>query len=82
MQKWMVLLLALSRSLITFPLDMGLLITKHLAQLKEFTLKLALFGIYMPLIGSVIGISLSMLIGLDLGTGFYFTVLISALLIL
>jgi len=61
-----------------FLLDMGLLITKHLAELKEFTLKLALFGIYMPLIGSVIGISLSMLIGLDIGTGFLFTVLISS----
>jgi len=61
-----------------FLLDMWLLITKHLAELKEFTLKLALFGIYMPLIGSVIGISLSMLIGLDIGTGFLFTVLISS----
>lgn len=61
-----------------FLLDMGLLITKHLTELKEFTIKLALFGIYMPLIGSVIGISLSILIGLDLGTGFLFTVLISS----
>lgn len=61
-----------------FLLDMGLLVTRHINELKEFTLKLAFFGIYMPIIGSIIGISLSMLLRLDLGTGFLFTVLISS----
>jgi hypothetical protein len=33
---------------------------------------------YMPLIGSIIGIVLSLMIGLDVGTGFLLTVLISS----
>ena len=61
-----------------FLLDMGLLVTKHLIELREFNIKLAMFGIYMPLIGSIIGVALSSFIGLDLGTGFLFTVLISS----
>ncbi|WP_316354664.1 sodium-dependent bicarbonate transport family permease [Candidatus Trichorickettsia mobilis] len=61
-----------------FLLDMGLLVSRHLSDLKEFNLKLVIFGIGMPLIGGVIGIALSVLIKLDLGTGFLFTVLISS----
>lgn len=58
-----------------FLLDMGLLVSRQLHYLKEFTLKLVLFGIYMPLIGALTGLSLSALIGLDLGTGMLFTIL-------
>ena len=58
-----------------FLLDMGLLVSRQLHYLKEFTLNLALFGIYMPLIGAVVGLLLSRLIGLDVGTGMLFTVL-------
>ncbi len=61
-----------------FLLDMGLLVTRQMHHLKEFNLKLVLFGIYMPLIGSAVGMGLSWLIGLDLGTGFLFTVLIAS----
>ena len=61
-----------------FLLDMGLLVTRQINHLKEFNLRLVLFGIYMPLIGSVVGLGLSYLIGLDLGTGFLFTVLIAS----
>jgi hypothetical protein len=58
-----------------FLLDMGLLVSRQLHHLKEFTLKLVLFGIYMPLIGAAIGLLSSKLIGLDVGTGTLFTVL-------
>ena len=58
-----------------FLLDMGLLVSRQLHHLKEFTFRLALFGIYMPLIGASIGLILSRIIGLDVGTGMLFTVL-------
>ena len=58
-----------------FLLDMGLLVSRQLHHLKEFTFKLALFGIYMPLIGATVGLTTSSIIGLDLGTGMLFTVL-------
>lgn len=58
-----------------FLLDMGLLVHRNLHQLKSFTWPLALFGLYMPLIGAGIGLGLSKLIGLDIGTGTLFTVL-------
>lgn len=58
-----------------FLLDMGLLVARNLHHLRSFTWPLALFGIYMPLIGGAIGLSASYLIGLDVGTGTLFTVL-------
>jgi hypothetical protein len=58
-----------------FLLDMGLLVAKNLHHLKSFTWPLALFGIYMPMIGASIGLALSWLIGLDVGTGTLLTVL-------
>lgn len=58
-----------------FLLDMGLLVSRELHHLKEFTLKLVLFGIYMPLIGATAGLTTSAVIGLDVGTGLLFTVL-------
>jgi hypothetical protein len=61
-----------------FLLDMGLLVAKNLHQLRQFTLSMALFGIYMPLIGGAIGITLAYLIGLDVGTGMLFTVLVAS----
>jgi hypothetical protein len=61
-----------------FLLDMGLLVTRQMHHLKEFNLRLVLFGIYMPLIGFAVGLGLSWIIGLDLGTGFLFTVLIAS----
>jgi len=61
-----------------FLLDMGLVVSRQLHQLKEFTVRLAAFGIYMPLIGAAVGLSLSKLIGLDTGTGTLFTVLIAS----
>jgi hypothetical protein len=58
-----------------FLLDMGLLVTKNLHHLKSFTWPLGLFGLYMPLLGSLIGLIFSRLIGLDVGTGTLFIVL-------
>lgn len=61
-----------------FLMDMGLLVSRQMHHLKEFTVKLFLFGIYMPLVGAGVGLSLSWLIGLDVGTGFLFTVLVAS----
>ena len=58
-----------------FLLDMGLVVSRQMHHLKEMTFKLVLFGIYMPLIGAFVGLCLSVLIGLDVGTGMLFTVL-------
>lgn len=58
-----------------FLLDMGLMVAKNLHHLRKFTWPLALFGLYMPLIGASIGLCASRLIGLDVGTGTLFTVL-------
>lgn len=58
-----------------FLLDMGLVVTKNLNHLKAFTWPLALFGIYMPLIGGGMGLLIAKLIGLDVGTGTLFSVL-------
>jgi hypothetical protein len=58
-----------------FLLDMGLVVAKNLHHLKGFTWPLALFGIYMPVIGASIGLLTSWAIGLDVGTGTLFAVL-------
>lgn len=58
-----------------FLLDMGLLVARNLHHLKSFSWPLALFGIYMPLIGAGVGLFASRLIGLDVGSGTLFTVL-------
>lgn len=58
-----------------FLLDMGLLVAKNFNYLKAFSWNLFLFGIYMPLIGATIGLSIAKLLGLDLGTGMLFVVL-------
>ncbi len=58
-----------------FLLDMGLLVARQLHYLREFSLNLVLFGLYMPLIGAAVGLICSILIGLDVGTGMLFIVL-------
>lgn len=58
-----------------FLLDMGLLVARNLQHLRNFTWPLALFGVYMPLLGATVGMGAAMLIGLDVGTGTLFTVL-------
>lgn len=58
-----------------FLLDMGLLVSKNLHQLKRFTWPLIAFGIYMPLLGAAAGLGIASLLGLDEGTGMLFTIL-------
>lgn len=58
-----------------FLLDMGLLVARNLVNLRQFTLPLVLFGLYMPLIGAAAGLGVSIGVGLDAGTGTLFTVL-------
>lgn len=61
-----------------FLLDMGLNVSKHLHHLKEFSLSLILFGFYMPIIGGSVGLAISWLIGLDVGTGTLFSILVAS----
>lgn len=58
-----------------FLLDMGLLVSRQLHHLKEFRISLILFGLYMPILGALIGLGISKWIGLNLGTAMLFTVL-------
>lgn len=58
-----------------FLLDMGIIVSRQLNHMRDFTLPLALFCIYMPLIGAATGLMASYLIGLDVGTGALFMVL-------
>lgn len=58
-----------------FLMDMGLLVAREWHHLKEFTVNLVLFGIYMPLMGACVGTFGSWLVGLDTGTGLLFIVL-------
>jgi hypothetical protein len=58
-----------------FLLDMGLLVAQNLSHLKQFTWSLGAFGVYMPLIGAAVGLGVSRMFGLNVGTGTLFTVL-------
>lgn len=61
-----------------FLLDMGLLVSRQAHHLKEFSPSLFVFGIYMPLIGGVLGAGVSKTLGLDIGTSMLFMVLCSS----
>ncbi len=61
-----------------FLMEMGLVVSRQMSHLKEFNFKLIAFGIYMPLIGATIGLALSFIIGLDVGSATLFTVLIAS----
>lgn len=58
-----------------FLFDMGMTVGTQRMKLKNFDLSLGAFGLYMPLIGALIGGGISQLLSLDLGTGMLFTVL-------
>jgi hypothetical protein len=61
--------------LYAFLFDMGLLVAQQVASLRLFTPSLIAFGLYMPCIGSIIGLCTSYLIGLDAGSGALFMAL-------
>ncbi|MGD1933827.1 MAG: sodium-dependent bicarbonate transport family permease [Candidatus Phaeomarinobacter sp.] len=58
-----------------FLLDMGLLAARRLRESAGLTLPLAAFGIYMPLIAAVLGVTAGSLLGLDVGSVALLTVL-------
>ena len=58
-----------------FLMDMGLLVSKNLHHVRQFSLGLGAFGIYMPLLGASCGLGASMALGLNPGTGTLLTVL-------
>ncbi len=58
-----------------FLLDMGLTVAKEIYHLRIFTLPLVIFGIYMPLIGAMLGLLISYFLRLDLGTATLFITL-------
>lgn len=58
-----------------FLLDMGLLAARRLRESTGLTLPLAAFGIYMPLIAAVLGVTTGTLLGLDVGSVALLTVL-------
>jgi uncharacterized protein len=58
-----------------FLLDMGLLVSKNLHLLKNFTPALVAFGIYMPCIGATLGALVAWILNIDVGTATLFIVL-------
>jgi len=58
-----------------FLLDMGLLAARRLRESAGLTMPLAAFGIYMPLIAAVLGVTAGTFIGLDVGSVALLTVL-------
>jgi hypothetical protein len=58
-----------------FLLDMGIIVSRQLHHMRDFTVPLALFCIYMPLIAAMTGLTVSSFIGLNAGTGALFMVL-------
>lgn len=61
-----------------FLLDMGLVVSRQVNHLREFNWKLVAFGIYMPLLSAAVGLGIARLIGLDVGTGMLFIVLVAS----
>ena len=58
-----------------FLLDMGLVVAREASHLKMLTLRLAAFGIYMPILSALLALVIAYVIGLDQGTAFLFVVL-------
>jgi hypothetical protein len=58
-----------------FLLDMGLTVSKNFNKNYLFNRSVICFAIYMPLIGASLGLAISKIIGLDIGSGFLFSVL-------
>jgi len=61
-----------------FLLDMGIVVAKEIGYLKTIRPSLILFGIYMPIIGALIGVFSSYFIGLSVGSTLLLTVLMAS----
>lgn len=53
--------------LCVFLLDMGLLVARKLSDLKALSLRVAAFGVYMPLVGATAGLGVALVLGLSAG---------------
>ena len=54
-------------ALCLFLLDMGLLTARRASELKGIGLRVAAFGLYMPLLGAAVGLGTAKLLGLSVG---------------
>lgn len=62
-------------ALCLFLLDMGLLTARRASELRGIGLRLAAFGLYMPLLGAALGLAGAKLLGLSIGGATLLTVL-------
>jgi hypothetical protein len=62
-------------ALCLFLLDMGLLTARRASELRGIGLRVAAFGLYMPLVGAAIGLFTAKLLGLSIGGATLLTVL-------
>jgi len=58
-----------------FLLELGLVAAKGIIDSKNFPIKLAFFGVYMPLLSAAIALGLAYILGLELGTAILLMVL-------
>ena len=61
-----------------FLLDMGLMVARNLHHLRQFTVPLALFGLYMPVLSAGIALLAADALGLDVGTATLYAVLFAS----
>ena len=61
-----------------FLLDMGIVVSKQMHDVPKLEFKVLLFAIYMPLIGGSLGVLISYLLSLSIGTGLLFSVLLAS----
>ncbi len=50
-----------------FLLDMGLVVARRISELRALSLRVAAFGLYMPLLGATAGMGLALALGLSVG---------------
>jgi hypothetical protein len=62
-------------ALCLFLLDMGLLTARRASELRGISLRVAAFGVYMPLVGAALGLLTAKLLGLSVGGATLLTVL-------
>ena len=61
-----------------FLLDMGIVVSKQMHDVPKLEFKVLLFAIYMPMVGGSLGIFISYLLNLSIGTGLLFSVLLAS----
>lgn len=61
-----------------FLLDMGIVVSKQMHDVPKLEFKVLLFAIYMPIVGGSLGILISYILSLSVGTGLLFSVLLAS----